>query len=252
MSCGRRGGTQAASSRGRFSRWRSALGAPVPRCPGARRPPGSTPDGPVGCSRGGRCLGDGGEGRAGEHVPAHGEAEDGRGGSLGLDTEGLPSKDEMGAMSGFISRLDARLLVVGGDDDTDWRVAGQLDRESVHGDLEGRARVVGKVTKVIPVGRWKPYLTFPGMKPRVTRGATQAGAPGARTGQGERVPRGSGDHAGHPRDLPLTQAQPSAPLTRLRNGRLCDTADALRGDGVRPGRLVSQLACVIPTTVGRL
>jgi len=59
---------------------------------------------------------------------------------LGLDTEGLPNDEEI-----------------------DWRIAGQLDGESLHGDVEGRARVVGKVSKTVPLGRWKPYLTFPGM-----------------------------------------------------------------------------------------
>lgn len=82
---------------------------------------------------------------------------------LGLDTEGLPNDEEMGAVSGFISGMDASLVVVGEDDETDWRVAGQLDEGSILGDVEGRARVVGKVSKTVPLGRWKPYLTFPGM-----------------------------------------------------------------------------------------
>jgi hypothetical protein len=34
--------------------------------------------------------------------------------------------------------------------------------QSLHGDIEGRAKVVGKVSKIVPRGRWKPYLTFPG------------------------------------------------------------------------------------------
>ena len=84
-------------------------------------------------------------------------------GRLGLDVEGLPSGEGMGAMSGFIRGMKAKLLVVGDDDETDWRVAGQLDAESLRGDVEGRAIVVGKVSKVLAPGRWKPYLTFPGM-----------------------------------------------------------------------------------------
>ncbi len=83
--------------------------------------------------------------------------------SLGLDTAGLPGAEEMGAVSRFIEGVSARVLVVGEDDETDWRVAGQTFEEFLHGDIEGRARVVGKVSKIIPEGSWKPFLTFPGM-----------------------------------------------------------------------------------------
>ena len=61
--------------------------------------------------------------------------------SLGLDTTGLLNDAEMKAASEFISGMDARLLVVGEDENTDWRIAGQLAGESMHGDIEGRARI---------------------------------------------------------------------------------------------------------------
>ena len=89
----------------------------------------------------------------------------------------------MRAVSGFISGLNAGLLVVGEDEETDWRVAAQLTDEFLHGDIEGRACIVGKVSKLIPPGRWKPYLTFPGMNlvPREDRRRMerQAPAPGS-------------------------------------------------------------------------
>ena len=84
--------------------------------------------------------------------------------ALGLDTAGVPSAKEMEAASSFISGLDAQLVAVGEDEDTEWRVAGRVADEHLHGDIDGRARVVGKVQKVINPGRWQPYLTFPGMK----------------------------------------------------------------------------------------
>lgn len=83
--------------------------------------------------------------------------------SLGLDTAGLPGDDEMKAVSALIDGMNASLLVVGEDQETEWRVAAELSDDFVHGDVEGRARVVGKVSKVLSPGRWKPYLTFPGM-----------------------------------------------------------------------------------------
>jgi hypothetical protein len=100
---------------------------------------------------------------------------------LGLDTEGLPNDDEMGAVSGLISGMNASLLAVGEDVETDWRIAGHLNEASLHGDVEGRARVVGKVSKVVPPGGWKPYLTFPGMNllPREQRRKMEREQPAA-------------------------------------------------------------------------
>lgn len=83
--------------------------------------------------------------------------------TLGLDTDGLPDDEEISAASGFLRGMDASLVVVGEDEDTDWRVAGQLTDGFVHGELDGRARVVGKVAKILSPGHWKPFLTFPGM-----------------------------------------------------------------------------------------
>lgn len=82
---------------------------------------------------------------------------------LGLDTDGLPDNEVLSDVSSFLSGVDAGLVVVGEDSDTDWQVAGQLDGEYVRSDVEGRALIVGKVAQKIAPGRWKPFLTLPGM-----------------------------------------------------------------------------------------
>ena len=74
----------------------------------------------------------------------------------------------MGAVSGLINGMNASLLVVGEDDETDWRVAGQLDEASVHGDVEGRARVVGKVSKTVPRGSLEAVPDVSGDEPPAT------------------------------------------------------------------------------------
>ncbi|MPZ91866.1 MAG: hypothetical protein GEU68_09600 [Actinobacteria bacterium] len=76
----------------------------------------------------------------------------------------MPDDEEMDAAAGFVRGLNASLLVVGEDDETDWRIAGRLKDDFLHGDIEGRARIVGKVSKAVLRGQWKPYLTFPGIK----------------------------------------------------------------------------------------
>ncbi len=46
---------------------------------------------------------------------------------LGLDTEGLPNDEEMRAVSGFISGMDASLLVVGEDDENGLASSGPVE-----------------------------------------------------------------------------------------------------------------------------
>lgn len=83
--------------------------------------------------------------------------------SLGLDTEGLPATDELEAASRMVGSLKTALLVVGEDDTTDWRVSGQLLEPYIRADAEGRAVLVGKVSRRLSAGSSKPFVTFPGM-----------------------------------------------------------------------------------------
>lgn len=98
---------------------------------------------------------------------------------LGLDTEGLPSMNEIEATSTFLNKMNAKLLVVGEDDVSDWCVAGQINDDFLHAELEGTAHIVGKVSKVLPLNHFKPYLTFPGMNlvPRDQRRRMEQQAP---------------------------------------------------------------------------
>lgn len=84
--------------------------------------------------------------------------------SLGLDTTtGLPSPAELQAMRGFIGSLGSDQVLVGEFEESDWRVAGRLAADHVNGEIDGIARVVGKVATKWPVGEWKPLLALPGM-----------------------------------------------------------------------------------------
>ena len=83
--------------------------------------------------------------------------------SLGLDTQGLPRLDEIEAMTNLVTSLQTKLIVVGESDDTDWRVAGQLNDDFRFAEAEDRAVIVGKVIKSIAPGHSKPFVTFPGM-----------------------------------------------------------------------------------------
>jgi hypothetical protein len=84
--------------------------------------------------------------------------------TLGADvSDGLPNADELRAASGVVEAMDTKLVIVGDDPDADWQISATLDPEFVRGDIEGRARIVGKVARKVPSGRWKPFVTFPGM-----------------------------------------------------------------------------------------
>lgn len=84
---------------------------------------------------------------------------------LNLDTSGMPGSDEMKAMADFLESFNVSPVVVGDDSDTEWRVVGTLQPEWISSDssFEGRVRVIGKVKKVIPEGRWYPLAALPGM-----------------------------------------------------------------------------------------
>jgi hypothetical protein len=86
-------------------------------------------------------------------------------GLLGLDTSGVPSGEQLTAMRSFVSGLGSDQVVVGEHDDSDWRVAGKALAQYISAgvDLEGYARVVGKVSARWNKGQWKPLLSLPGM-----------------------------------------------------------------------------------------
>lgn len=82
---------------------------------------------------------------------------------IGSDMTGLPPAGQLDAMKGFANTLGSDAAVVGERDDTDWRVAGKLLDSYLSGDVEGYARIVGKVSAVLRTGSWKPLLALPGM-----------------------------------------------------------------------------------------
>jgi hypothetical protein len=91
--------------------------------------------------------------------------------ALGLDTANLPARDERDSMKGFIEALGGSIVAVGEFDASSWRLAGQLDDRYINGDLDGPARIVGKVTTTWPANQWKPLLALPGssLLPRAQR-----------------------------------------------------------------------------------
>ena len=85
--------------------------------------------------------------------------------SLGLDMSGLPSSDELEAISRFTDTMQIAPILIGDDDDTDWKVAGSIDPKWIRNidEIEGRCIVIGKVRKLIPAGRWHLMASLPGM-----------------------------------------------------------------------------------------
>jgi hypothetical protein len=77
-------------------------------------------------------------------------------------TEGLPTREQRDVMKGFVGALGGKLIAVGELDSSDWKVAGQLAPEYIKGDVEGNARIVGKVASRWGEKQWKPLLALPG------------------------------------------------------------------------------------------
>lgn len=82
---------------------------------------------------------------------------------LGLDMSGVPAADQLNGVKGFASTLGGDAVVVGEPNESDFRIAGKLLDAYLRGEVEGYARVVGKVSAVLGKGAWKPLLALPGM-----------------------------------------------------------------------------------------
>ncbi|MDH6679235.1 hypothetical protein M2284_003451 [Rhodococcus sp. LBL1] len=94
--------------------------------------------------------------------------------------EGMPPQEERDAMRAAISALPTNLMVVGELAESDWSVAGKLNRDYLHdADLDGTAKIVGKIAKKLPRGTYKPILALPGMSliPREQRRAMERKKP---------------------------------------------------------------------------
>ncbi|MEU4404146.1 hypothetical protein AB0F88_06450 [Streptosporangium sp. NPDC023963] len=80
-----------------------------------------------------------------------------------LDVSGMPSKKEIDAVKGVSQLLGGKLVVVGELDDSEWRIAGQLDPSHIRdSDIEGRVIIIGKIMKKWEAEKWKPLLALPG------------------------------------------------------------------------------------------
>ncbi|MCZ2403531.1 hypothetical protein IV498_10150 [Paenarthrobacter sp. Z7-10] len=79
-------------------------------------------------------------------------------------TTKLPPDEQIQAVSAMSSLMGDDLAVIGERDDTDWRIAGRLIASSIRdNELDGAARVVGKVSAVLRPREHKSLLALPGM-----------------------------------------------------------------------------------------
>lgn len=78
--------------------------------------------------------------------------------------DGMPSSEQREDMRMAVSALPVNLMVVGEVADSNWQIAGQLNREHLRdASLDGTAIVVGKIANKWPEGQWKPLMALPGM-----------------------------------------------------------------------------------------
>lgn len=82
---------------------------------------------------------------------------------LGSDVSGMPAAGQLEAVKSFAHNLGGDAVLVGEPNDSDWRIAGKLLDGYLTGEVEGYARVVGKVSSVLKRDSWKPLMALPGM-----------------------------------------------------------------------------------------
>ena len=84
--------------------------------------------------------------------------------ALQPESVGFPPDEQVQAVAAISSMVGDDLVVVGERDDTDWRVAGRLSAAGIRdSELDGAARVVGKVSAILRPGEHKYLLALPGM-----------------------------------------------------------------------------------------
>lgn len=110
--------------------------------------------------------------------------------NLGLDTSGIPDVESIRAMSTLLTEADVPLAVVGEDDDTGWRVCGTVFGDVSVDDLEGRVRIIGKVSTVVREGRWKSIASLPGMNLLSREDRRRIERSGPRPGEEDRFLKG--------------------------------------------------------------
>lgn len=82
--------------------------------------------------------------------------------AMGLETGSAPSMKDLGAMRSFMEGMGAELVLVGEPDGAEWRIAGRLGNRWLKGEVDGYARVVGKIARKIQPGSKKPLMALPG------------------------------------------------------------------------------------------
>lgn len=106
-------------------------------------------------------------------------------GLLGEDVSDLPKANEISGVKNLAQAMKSNdLIVVGEDEDADWRCAGSLRRDLLRtstDELSDFFRVTGKVGRSIPEGQYKPLLGLPAMSllPRAERRALERNKPSA-------------------------------------------------------------------------
>ena len=83
---------------------------------------------------------------------------------LGLDLGGIPDRNELQSMASMLKAIKPSLVLIGEDDDTEWRVAGSIDKRwALQGaEFDGFVRIIAKVIRRIDEGQQRSLLKLPG------------------------------------------------------------------------------------------
>ena len=83
---------------------------------------------------------------------------------LGFDLDGLPSQEDFANMSAMLKALSPGIVVIGEDEESDWKVAGHLDHKWALPDVEfdGFTRIIAKVRRRVDKGQQQSIFNLPG------------------------------------------------------------------------------------------
>jgi hypothetical protein len=79
-----------------------------------------------------------------------------------IDDSKIPDVAAIDRVTSFVNRLEAKRVVVGEDEDTEWKVSGSIHDRFVHADdIDDRLIIVGKVTRKLSPAQTRPYVMPP-------------------------------------------------------------------------------------------
>jgi len=81
--------------------------------------------------------------------------------AVGADTSGMPTADQIDGVRSMVGAMKLKPMIVAEFDGGDYKLFGQLSSEMVRGEIDGPAKIIGKVVRKIGPHSFAPLIVSP-------------------------------------------------------------------------------------------